>query len=90
VRKRAITTIAQFIPVSTPNMFAELLQTHVFSVLSSGNVEQQRTTVQLVAAVARNSAVHISPVLQDIVPGILKTVQRNDEELREGSLQVCS
>lgn len=44
--------------------------------------------MQLVAAVARNSPSQISPVLGDIVPGILKAIQRDDDELMEGGLQV--
>ncbi|KAG6828860.1 hypothetical protein H0H92_006567 [Tricholoma furcatifolium] len=88
VRKRAIITISQFIPISQTELFHELLKTNVLPYLdSSANLEKQRTTVQLVAAVARNSPTHIAPVLGEIVPGVLKAVQRNDEELREGSLQ---
>ncbi|TFK71706.1 TIP120-domain-containing protein [Pluteus cervinus] len=88
VRKRAIITLAQFIPISQPVLFSELLKNHVFPYLApSINLEKQRTTVQLVAAVARHSPSQIAPVLGDIVPGILKAVQRDDDELREGSLQ---
>lgn len=54
----------------------------------STSVDKQRTTVQLVAAFVRQSASQIAPVLGDIVPGILKAAQRDDDELREGSLQV--
>lgn len=58
---------------------------------TSASVEKQRTTSQLVAAVARHSALQIAPVLGDIVPGILKAVQK-DDELRESGLQanLCS
>ncbi|KAJ7487730.1 armadillo-type protein [Mycena galericulata] len=44
-------------------------------------------TVHLVAAVARTALTQIAPVLPEIVPGVLKAVQRDDDELREGSLQ---
>jgi cullin-associated NEDD8-dissociated protein 1 len=90
VRKRAITTISQFISVSSPQLFSELLEVHVFYYLQEGNsnTDRQRTTVQLVAALARNSSKHISQVLPAVVPGILRTVQRDDPDLREGSLQV--
>ncbi|KAH9949483.1 ARM repeat-containing protein [Amylocystis lapponica] len=88
VRKRAITTLAQFLPTSQPEVFSTLLSSNILPALAqSANVEQQRTTVQLVAAVARHTPHHISPVLNDILPGILKAVQREDEELREGCLQ---
>ena len=43
--------------------------------------------MQLVAAVARHSPGQIAPALGDIVPLVLKAIQRDDEELREGALQ---
>lgn len=91
VRKRAIITLSQFIPISQPELFSSLLNSNVFPFLdSSANLDKQRTTVHLVAAVARHSPLQIAPVLNQIMPGILKAVQRDDEELREGCLQVCS
>ncbi|KAG6884973.1 hypothetical protein C0992_005551, partial [Termitomyces sp. T32_za158] len=88
VRKRAITTLSQYVPISHPELFHEVLKTNVFPHLDdSANVEKQRTTVQLVAAVARHSPAQIAPVLGQVVPGILKAVQKDDDELREGSLQ---
>lgn len=89
VRKRAIITISQFIPVSSPELFSQLLGTKVLPLLApSTSLDSQRTTVQLVAAAVRQSAAQIAPVLGDIVPGILKAVQKDDDELREGCLQV--
>ncbi|KAG6856601.1 hypothetical protein H0H87_002693 [Tephrocybe sp. NHM501043] len=88
VRKRAIITLSQYIPISPPELFHELLKANVFPFLDeSANIEKQRTTVQLVAAVARHSPLQIAPVLSQIVPGVLKAVQKDDDELREGSLQ---
>ncbi|KNZ72732.1 Cullin-associated NEDD8-dissociated protein 1, partial [Termitomyces sp. J132] len=88
VRKRAIITLSQYVPISRPELFHEVLRTNVFPHLEdSANVEKQRTTVQLVAAVARHSPAQLAPVLGQIVPGILKAVQKDDDELREGSLQ---
>ncbi|KAJ7751005.1 armadillo-type protein [Mycena maculata] len=88
VRKRAIITLAQFVPISQGYLFTDLLATHVFPFLASNaNLEKQRTTVNLVAAVARTAPPQIAPVLAEIVPGVLKAVQRDDDELREGSLQ---
>ena len=88
VRKRAIITLSQFIPISQAALFTELLKTKVLPNLApSASLEKQRTTVQLIAAVARHSPTQIAPVLSDIVPGILKAIQKDDEELREGSLQ---
>lgn len=69
-----------------------MLKSDVFPNLAgeqgAGSVEKQRTTVQLVAALVRQSAGQVAGVLGDIVPGILKAVQRDDDELREGCLQV--
>ncbi|KAG6910631.1 hypothetical protein DXG01_009140 [Tephrocybe rancida] len=88
VRKRAIITLSQYIPISPAELFHELLRTNVFPFLDElANIEKQRTTVQLVAAVARHSPLQIAPVLSQIVPGVLKAVQKDDDELREGSLQ---
>lgn len=89
VRKRAITTLAQFLPYSQPKDFTELLNAYIITGLgSSANLENQRTVVQLLAAVARHSPQQIAPSLSKIVPSILKDSQRDDEELRESSLQV--
>jgi hypothetical protein len=89
VRKRAIITISQFIPISQPALFSALLVADVLpNLTASATLEKQRTTVQLVAAVARNSPSQIAPVLSNIVPGILQAVEKSDDELREGSLQV--
>ncbi|KAJ3832369.1 armadillo-type protein [Lentinula raphanica] len=88
VRKRAIVTLSQFIPISPPELFAELFSTNVLPyLLPSATVEKQRTTVQLAASVARHSPSQIAPMLNEIVPGIVKAIQRDDDELREGCLQ---
>ena len=89
VRKKAIATLAQFVPISKPELFSNLLKTYVTPSLAPGaNVGDQRTTVQLIAAVARYSPLQISSVLGEIAPGILKAIQKDDDELREGCLQV--
>ncbi|KAI0761177.1 ARM repeat-containing protein [Trametes elegans] len=88
VRKRAITTLAQFLPYSQPQHFSELLNTYIIPGLTpSTNLEKQRTVTQLVAAVARHSPHQIAPALSQIAPSILKDSQRDDEELRESCLQ---
>ena len=89
VRKRAITTLAQFLPLSQPQHFLDLLKNLIVPNLTpSAELDKQRTTVQLVAAVARHSPHQIAPVLNDVVPGIIKAVSKDDEELRESGLQV--
>ncbi|KAF8824090.1 hypothetical protein HHX47_DHR9000534 [Lentinula edodes] len=88
VRKRAIVTLSQFITISPPELFSELFTDNVLPYLGpSANIEKQRTTVNLVAAVARHSPSRLAPMLSEIMPGIVKAVQREDDELREGCLQ---
>lgn len=90
MRKRAITTLAQFLPSTRAELFQELLSTKVFPGLApSASLEEQRTTVQLVAAIARHTPHQIEPQLGKIVPAVNKSLQREDEELQESALQVC-
>lgn len=89
MRKRVIVTLSQFIPISPASLFVDLLQSSVVPNLVSSSLDKQRTTVQLVAAVARHSPAQLAPALNNIVPGILRAVEKDDEELREGALQVC-
>ena len=89
VRKRAIVTLSQFIPISEPSLFNDLVFAHVIPYLvPAASIEKQRTTVHLIAAVARHSPIQLAPILDQIIPAILKAVQRDDDELREGALQV--
>ena len=88
VRKRAIATVALYLPLSQPQDFADLLKDIILPNLApSASVDKQRTTVQLVAAVARHSPHQVATVLNELVPGIVKAIQKDDEELRESGLQ---
>jgi cullin-associated NEDD8-dissociated protein 1 len=86
VRKRTITTLAQFVPISKPELFANLLKGDILSNIDSGNIEKQQTMIQVIAAVARVSPGQIAPSLAQIVPGVLKASQKDNEDLRESSL----
>lgn len=88
VRKRAILTLAQFLPTTSQAVFDQLLEATVRPGLASRNVEEQRTTVQLVAAVARHSPHKIDSVLGVVTPGVLEAATEEDDELREYALQV--
>jgi len=89
VRKRAIVTLSHFVPLSAPELSGQLLSTVVIPNLqTSAPVEKQRTTVNLVAAIARASPQRLASGLGAIVSGILRVVDQDDEELREGALQV--
>jgi cullin-associated NEDD8-dissociated protein 1 len=91
VRKRAIATLSQFVPLSSPDLSAQLLSTVINPNLErSAPLEKQRTTVNLVAAIARTSPQRLASGLGAIIPGILRVVDLDDEELREGALQVKS
>lgn len=52
------------------------------------SVEKQKTTIQLIAAIARHSPTQIAPYIKDIVTNTIKALARDDEELKESSLQV--
>ena len=54
---------------------------------SAAGLEKQKTTVQLIAAVARQSPSQIAPALDRIIPEILQAVEKDDDDLKEGSLQ---
>jgi cullin-associated NEDD8-dissociated protein 1 len=89
VRKRAILTLSQYVPVAPHVLVNDLLQNHILPFLApSANIEKQRTTVHLVAAIIRQAPQQLASVYNDIIPGIVTAVQRDDDELREGCLQV--
>jgi cullin-associated NEDD8-dissociated protein 1 len=71
-------------------VFDQLLEGSIRPGLASGNVEEQRTIVQLIAAVARHSPHKIDSVLGVVAPGILEAAAKEDDELREYALQVGS
>ncbi|KAH9075666.1 TIP120-domain-containing protein [Lactarius deliciosus] len=74
VRKRAIVTLSHFVPLSAPELSAQLL--------STGYQPQLRAP-----AIARASPQRLASSLGAIIPGILRVVDLDDEELREGALQ---
>ncbi|KAK7688067.1 hypothetical protein QCA50_008437 [Cerrena zonata] len=88
VRKRAITTLAQFLPLIQSEPASRLVQTEILPALSSStSAERKRTIVQLIAAVARHSPHHIAPYMKDVIPGVVNAVSKDDEELKDSSLQ---
>jgi cullin-associated NEDD8-dissociated protein 1 len=89
VRKRAIVTLSQFVPLSAPELSAQLVSSVINPNLQlSAPLEKQRTTVNLVAAIARTSPQRLASGLGTIIPGIFRVVDQDDEELREAALQV--
>lgn len=89
VRKRATQTLAQFAPLASGELFEALLTSEIRSNLSvTVSIEKQRTAVSLIAAIARVTPQRIAPALSEIVPGVLKLISNDDDELRDGSLQV--
>ncbi|CUA71409.1 Cullin-associated NEDD8-dissociated protein 1 [Rhizoctonia solani] len=84
VRKRTISTIASFVPTLSQDDLQQFISTTILPGLQpSASLEKQRTTVNLVAAVAR----YLASSLNDVVPSVLKGVNKDDEELREAGLQ---
>ena len=87
VRKRTILTLSQFLPGAQQQVFDDLVKTIIIPGLQA-NIEERRTTVQLVAAVTRQSPQKIAPILNDLVPGVLNNAAKEDDELREYTLHV--
>lgn len=88
VRKRAIASLALFVPTSALDVFSGLLTSDVMPNLApSANIDKQMTTIQLVAAIARSSPQRFAPSLPAVAPGLLKAVQRDDDDLRDATLQ---
>ncbi|CAE6372038.1 unnamed protein product [Rhizoctonia solani] len=84
VRKRATTTIASFVPTLSQAELQQFISSTILPGLQpSAPLEKQRTTVHLVAAVAR----YLVSSLNEVVPSVLKGVNKDDEELREAGLQ---
>jgi cullin-associated NEDD8-dissociated protein 1 len=73
-----------------PNLPDDETQTFISSTILPGlaasdvPLEKQRTTVHLVAAVAR----YLAPSINEIVPGVLSGLTKDDAELREAGLLV--
>jgi hypothetical protein len=68
-----------------------MLKTEILPNLSpAAPNDKQKTIVQLVSSVARLSTQQISPVVGQITPAIVQSLQKEDEELRESCLQVQS
>ncbi|KAF8525252.1 armadillo-type protein [Hysterangium stoloniferum] len=88
VRKKAIVTLAQFLPSSSPEVANHLLRNVIVSSLDAATpAAMQRTTIQLLGAIARFSPQIISSVLGEVVPCILKAASQDDDEQKESSLQ---
>ncbi|KAG8898086.1 hypothetical protein FRB99_007676, partial [Tulasnella sp. 403] len=88
VRKRAISTLAQFLPIVPEDRFSDLLKTNVIpSLSSSASAENKKTVVQLVGGIARYSPHKLGPAVGDVMPGILAASSVDDSDLREGCLQ---
>lgn len=88
VRKRAIVTLAQFLPHASAEAFPGLVRSVIVPALApSAPLDAQRTIVQLVGGAGRYSPHKIAGVLPDVVPGVLNACNRDDAELRENALQ---
>jgi cullin-associated NEDD8-dissociated protein 1 len=92
VRKRAIVTLSQFVPHAEQPSFDDLLNGTILPGLrsdpsSSSTLEQQRTIIQLVTAIAKLSPGRLINSIDSIAPSILKACAKEDDELREYALQ---
>lgn len=89
VRKRAAIVLAQALPSSTQKVIDSLFASTIQPALApKAPIEQQRTIVLLLGAMGRYSSNQIAPSIPTIAPLILNLSTKDDEELRENSLQV--
>jgi cullin-associated NEDD8-dissociated protein 1 len=94
VRKRAVAALATLIPTTTSaasssNVFDSLISTTILPTLqaSTGDDDQFRTSVSLVAALARSAPTQIGPRVGELVPLVLAGANKEDDEAKEGVLQ---
>lgn len=89
VRKRAAVVLAQSLPTSSQAIFDHLIADTVDPPLRAGaSVEEQRTVVLLLGAIARYAPSQAATVILATVPAVLSLADVEDEELRENCLQV--
>ena len=94
VRKRAVAALATLIPTTTTassNVFDTLVSTTILPTLqastSTRGDDQFRTSVSLVAALARSAPTRIGPRVAELVPLVLAGATKDDDEAKEGVLQ---
>ncbi|KWU42987.1 TIP120-domain-containing protein, partial [Rhodotorula sp. JG-1b] len=94
VRKRAVAALATLIPTTTTassNVFDTLVSTTILPTLqastSTRGDDQFRTSVSLVAALARSAPTRIGPRVAELVPLVLVGATKDDDEAKEGVLQ---
>ncbi|TEB18995.1 ARM repeat-containing protein, partial [Coprinellus micaceus] len=87
VRKRAILTVSQFIPISQAALFNDLLNNIILPNLAAGaSVEKAEDNCATCGCRRRVTLPTRSHLLsKPSFPSILKALQRDDEELREGA-----
>ena len=89
VRKRAAVVLAQSLPTASQAILDDLTMGTVEPALRAGApLEEQRTIVLLLGAMARHSPSQISAIILATVPRVLSLADVEDEELREHCLQV--
>lgn len=87
VRKRAVGTLAILIPCSDSSLFTSLITSTILVSLNGKNSEKLKTTISLVAALAKSAPVKMGKKAKELVPLILKASAIDDDDLREGALQ---
>lgn len=90
VRKRAVAALATLIPTTaSSNVFDTLISTTILPTLqaTTGGDDQFRTSVSLVAALARSAPTRIGPRVAELVPLVLAGANKDDDEAKEGVLQ---
>jgi hypothetical protein len=90
VRKRTVSTLAVLINTSSgsPALLNGLLEDTILPNLKGSNSESLRTSISLVGALARTAPTQLSPKVGELVPLVLAGSANNDDEGKEGVLQV--
>lgn len=79
---------AQFLPSTSHHVVNSLLRNSIITSLNGPSATiMQKSSILLIAAITRTSPQLITPVLSDLLPGILKATSREDEEEKETSVQ---
>lgn len=92
VRKRTVSTLAILINTSSgsPALLNGFLEDTILPSLKGDDSEKLRTSISLVGALARTAPAQLSPKVGELVPLVLAGSAKNDEEGKEGVLQVRS
>lgn len=87
-RKKAIGCLGHLAVTIPEQMFSELVQNLTKMMEDSvGKIEALRTSIQAIGAISRSVGFRLGKFLGEIMPRVLKYIEKNDDELRESCFQ---